>query len=276
MNSQIFFLKTWVFSFFLILSFDSYACYLSARYKYVSLSGPVTFLLEELNLLNDSALTAISKFHEVKDFKKDKVGGGIFLSESKLNEWKNHVVFYDESRDLEKTLMMGNQMILVKMKSRGLDPFQATMSSMNLLRPYLMNCANKLVDIEKKLNEIEQKLISSSKRNENHYFFLGELTKEKLPSLLILDGPVMSLKKHQMIKTYESTLYYIYWSEKELEKVFDQEGFYWGLNESKIPQLKSKNISKNKSNLYYRGVLIPGITQVKFLDEFFKTFLNKI
>ena len=59
------------------------------------------------------------------------------------------------------------------------------------------------------------------------------------------------------------------WSEKEMEPHFKNEAaYFWGLNESKTNQWVLKKISQKKRNIFFRGTLIPGITQVRFLSKF--------
>src|SRR3989338_4221692 len=151
----------WLMPLLSLWVFESFAnCRLNPDFNYVSLSGPISFLLEELKLLNDPKMKVVSTFHEVEGFKGERVGGGVFLSESKVKEWKNHVIFYDESRELEKTLKFGLGIQLVKIQSRGLDPFAATNHSLNMLKPYLKFCANNLHALESQILAIKNSLIN--------------------------------------------------------------------------------------------------------------------
>ena len=80
----------------------------------ISLSGPITMLLEELGLLTDKNLKGISLFHPVNNFNGKKYGGGIFLGEKFFQEIGNSIIFYDQSRELNKLFSKKTTMSCLK------------------------------------------------------------------------------------------------------------------------------------------------------------------
>jgi hypothetical protein len=90
--------------FILLFKMQAFACELNSKYNYISLSGPVSMLMEFMGLSKDPSLKGISVFHPMKGFGGEKLGGGIFLSAKTFKKHKNNHVFYDESKELKKSL----------------------------------------------------------------------------------------------------------------------------------------------------------------------------
>ena len=65
----------------------------------VSLSGPMTHFLEELDLVRDENLKAISKFHPLKkEFKGEVLAGGLFLSPQVFHKYKDALIVFEKAK----------------------------------------------------------------------------------------------------------------------------------------------------------------------------------
>ncbi len=254
-----------LFIFFFIL--PTYACRLNT--ELVSLSGPVTMLLEELELLNDLKLMAISAYHPVsKKFNIKKLPGGIFLGKKVLGEFDpNTVVIFDQSFELKKSLNYYFKKKIIEVDTRGVDPFVAYDRSKKKLLPYLINCELRLRKIDKDVAAIKAIDVHFQK-NETYLFYLGELSlsKKKPELLMVNDGPIKWLVNFKVLKTYPSDLAYVTWSKKILKKIKSKKEF--GLLNGTTDTLKVVKVLDSQFNLYYRGLLIPGLRQVYFLKDF--------
>ena len=259
---------------FLVTHFsNSFACGLSE--KIVSLSGPITMLLEEMDLLKENNLVAISSFHPVKnETNADVLMGGIFLSTKTLKSFDGATVFFDSSRDLEKVMKNQNLKNTVEVKTRGLSSTEAARLSIRLLEPRLKNCRTMLAEVKSKVKKLEEE-ISKAKKGKV-VFFLGDIT-HKLPThVMVNDGFVLDLIKAKKLSTYQSDLAYVVWSEKELKKYSDHH--FIGIHEKKSDSIYSAShmSSENRYNYSYPGILTPGISQVNFMLEFLRleSFFN--
>ena len=99
-------LKIFIVSFFMISPLKAKCTFRQDLKKVISLSGPMTVLLKEVGLLDHPALGGISVFNPVskEQFKKKIYPGGIFLANSTLKEFKDSVVFFDESQQVKNVL----------------------------------------------------------------------------------------------------------------------------------------------------------------------------
>ena len=110
---------------FLFLQNQSIACKLAK--PLVSLSGPVTMVLEELNLLEDPNLAAISVFHPINKKTSAKIlAGGVFLSKRTMESFQDKFVFFDKSMELKKNYKMAKIKNFAEINSLGLDSFELT------------------------------------------------------------------------------------------------------------------------------------------------------
>lgn len=237
----------------------------------VSLSGPMTHFLEELDLVRDENLKAISKFHPLKkEFKGEVLAGGLFLSPQVFHKYKDALIVFDKSREFKYLLEKSNHMNFLEIDSRDQDPFEV----INLLEVkalgFLKGCRSKLSDTSKKFKSLKEKLLTKNIEIKAN-FFLGSLS-GKLPETIIAnDGPVIFLRKFSGFSTYPSELAYVNWSMREFKR---QKGFVnIGLNEAKTEEFKVKEVKPNYFDISYRGVLTPGIRQAYFLGELFKLSL---
>ena len=250
------------FLFILIMSQAS-ACELSE--KVVSLSGPVTMVLEELDLLEDKNLLAISKFHPVRGISDEKIlAGGLFLSRKTLKKYQHSKIIFDKSRELRMLLSKDHKGQLVEVDTRDQDPFEAFNLSLVKLMNSFKNCHKEVEALNKKVSTINKyhKLKADFFKS---IFYLGEIG-DKFPDIAISnDGFVLFLKNHSEFKTYPSELSYSTWSKKIMKSLVSFNHF--GLMDSKSDKLIIKKEGDRKYNLSMRGILIPGIRQIYFLDQ---------
>lgn len=249
--------------FFLLMSANVFSCELKEN-QYLLLSSPITMLLEELDLLDSSHILAISSFHPVKESSKPRIGGGIFLSVKKLKEYDGAVVFFDESRELKKNLERSVEGTLVEVKSRGKDPFEVLSENIGQLAPYLYQCEKKIEKIKEWSLKVKKSY--AEKKTYPWIFFLGEVKKDELPKLIIgNDLFIAFLKKTNFIKTYDSELAYVSFSEKLFKNYAEYQKI--GLIEGKGDEVQIEKISKDKLNLSFRGIFSAGIRQIFFLEK---------
>lgn len=255
-------MKTVISFFFLIYSSSLISCEL--KQNIVSLSGPMTMMLEETKLLEKPQVLAISKFHPVKNSTKKRLAGGVFLAKKTMEEYRNAIIFYDKSKNLSNSL---GKVIpaenLIEINSREKDPFDVSIENLGILNRYVTNCSelnNLLVRLKK-----EKKQLSKLSFKKKAVFFLGTV-KKKLPQQVIAnDGVVLFLKKHNGLKSYPSTLAYVPWSQKILKKL---DGYsYIGMEDGSNDLLQRKDINHKRSDWKMRGIFIPGIRQVYLLKN---------
>lgn len=243
------------------------ACELKGDREYLSLSGPVTHLLEELDLLEDPSLKAISVFHSTKETKTPKVAGGIFLSPKTLSKYKNDVVFFDESAELEKSLKQNGIKGATEVATRGKGPFAANQLALEALRPRLKGCGERLAALDKRLAAIKKKASGINFGQKTYVFYLGKFQEGQRPPELVVvnDGFAKFLKEEAGMKTYPGELAYIPWSQRVLSGL--EEVVSIGAHESDNPELKVVEVEKGIFNFGMRGILSPGIKQVHFLER---------
>ena len=252
-----------VISLLLLFSMNSFSCELSE--KIVSLSGPITLLLEELDLLKDKNLLAISKFHPVeKKFNGQILAGGIFLSKKSLNAFKNVKMFFDKSREFKSLLKKSGVKKYIEIDTRDQDPFEAFNLSLVKIMNSLKGCHKTFEALEAKVSIIKSKL-KLNPNFERSIFYLGHI-KNKYPEIVIAnDGFVLGLKAFEKFKTYPSDLSYVTWSKKIMNKLKDFNRY--GVSEGKCNDINVLKVSDSNFNLSMRGVLTPGIRQVYFLER---------
>lgn len=260
---------------FLITLKGALACKLVPSKTYVSFSAPITHLLEELKLLEDKSLKAISNYHSVQNSKVRKVHGGIFLAPKKLMQMKDSIVFYDESRELSRTLKYSDVKGAVEVVTRDLDPFKAFDSSVQKLSPYLLGCNQVLRELKDKIDRINKEALKKNLPKKTFVFYLGKISKTgKKPKLLIAnDGIVKFLKEKLSMLSYPSNLSYVPPSSRILGGL--SKTISIGLYESR-DKLELTEVSTDTYNIGYPNSLKPGITQVYFLEEILKLKLFRV
>ena len=248
-------------------------CHLSPKYPgYVSLAAPISSLLEELELLGDPLLKAVSVFHSLERETSDKndfqLAGGIFLSPKTMERHKNAVIFFDESRELARSLKQNKVKAAVEISTRALNPFEANAVAVKALAPYLEGCGPRLQKLLAYEKLVQTKLKKMKFGNSPYIFFLGEIKKgQRPPELLIVnDGFVKYLKEELLMKTYPGELAYLSWSQKVLRSMRPFLAF--GVVEGESKALKIEQVSQGEFNLRMKGILSPGLGQVRFLEAF--------
>ncbi len=254
-----------VFSFLLLFLSSSFACHLNSKFQYISLSGPVTMLLQEMNLLNDPSLKAISKFHTISSnkFKRERLAGGLFLSPKVFQNYSEPIVFFDESLELRRT-MNSLEVKKLEIQTRNINQWQIHEKVVTELKPYLRACEKNMKEISQSLNKIKTKIQNEEKFKSTFFFYLGELQNRTKPQLVITnDLFVKTLKTNKKLETYPSQMDYVTWSQK-ISKKFEnviEIGISEGLDYNLI------KIADKKFNITGPGSLTPGISQLYFIDK---------
>ena len=257
-----------IVSFSLLYNLNVFGCEL--KKNSVVLSAPIVYLLEELDLLKDPKLKAITSFSKVGAHKAEVLGGGIFLSKQTLKKYKKNTFVLDKSFELEKTLSRAKISNFIIYETLNETPFQAVEKGLSIVRQLSERCDQKINQLKTKISKIQNKLKNLPKRKA--IFFLGAIEKDGTlpPQIIGRDGFVLYLIENDLIDTYKSDLAYISWSQKELNKYRD-DFLFIGLLDRENIQLDQYKISNKRYNLYFDGVFSPGIKQVYFLN-----FLSKI
>ncbi len=244
-------------SFILFIITPLWACEL--KQDTVSLSAPITGILEFMNLLESPKLHAISLFHPVRETKKEKLSGGLFLSQKTIDRFKQHVVYFDESRELKERLKLIDQKIEISTRSQ--TPFTVTRLGLEKLKSNLVNCDEKMSQLLSWVKD-EEEWHRGQSRLPKSYFFLGPINLDRWPEYVIVrDGFVLSLIESKKLETFESELSYVRWGEKWKKTVKDERLI--GLAEDKSSRVEK--IAPNVFNFYYPGALTPGVYQIRFL-----------
>ncbi len=254
----------------IFFSFSSYSCELLE--KTYSLSGPVTLLLEELDLLNSSKLLGISKFHPVKQKYNGKtLGGGLFLSKKTSDQFKDKILVYDKSRELAKILQKVSTKKTYQLDTRGESASEAFAKTSELVKKITVGCEKKLYLLKGKVQQVlrQVKLTGKKKRV---LFYLGRINSKYPETIIANDGFVKELRLRRSFETYPTDLAYVYWSQKIHN---DLKGFlHIGIVEGDSDQIQVQKVRKDTYNLSMRGVLTPGLSQVYFLQKFTQLQLN--
>lgn len=253
-----------------LISLNAFTCEL--KEKVVSLSGSVTFTLEHLGLLKDNNLKAISVFHPIKEnsFQGEVLGGGLFLSFKHMNtHYQGMKIFFDQSRELSRMFKRLKKSNNIEVKTADLDPFQVYESTLKSIKPSLNNCEKRINDLNKEIAAIKGRVIAK-KFTPTMFFYLGsfQVNGNSPKMLMVNDGPVRFLKENTLIETYPSELSYVTWSQKILKQF--PKAIHIGLDNGNYDKIEMLRLSTKKMTLKYRGLLIPGISQIFFLDKFSK------
>ena len=239
--------------------------------KVFSFSGPITVLLQELNLLKSPKLKGISVFHPVneKDFSGKFYPGGIFLSHNSLQELSSGVVFFDESQDLRKLFNSQKKISGVEVKTRNMIPLNAFEEGIRLLSPYLSHCESALEKMRKEVTLLQEELLRKVPENLTAVFYMGEIRGGRRPELLMVnDGVVKWLLENKKITSYPSTLRNVNWSSKIMRSL-PEKSFHVGVVDSGKDKIVKMKRSSREMTFYYPGALIPGISQLRAFTYFF-------
>lgn len=230
-------------------------------------------LLEDLNLLEDKNLKAISIFHPVMNFSGERLGGGIFLSSKVLKKMINPILFYDSSRELKRSLDKMRKIETIEVDTRKMNVYDATTYSLHILKPYLRNCKKQVLTWKKKIDQIQIEINAARLKKNKLLFFIDAIKNvNKLPpTILVQDSIVLSLLESKKIRTYKTPLSYVAWSAKKIKNNYGDYiriGLVNHLNE----KLEVQKLDEKNYNVFYRGILIPGVRQLYFLHQFLGLF----
>ena len=246
----------------LIISFPVFSCEFKQQFKIGLYSGAIVDVINEIGLNKSNQISFYSHYFPINNQKADKIQGGIFVSKKKLSQYEANLVFYDDSTDLEKVFHSLRIDSLESIKTSGKTPFEVLVDNIKILEKYTENCEKKFESLKSFAKKVKKKKIKQSRV----IFFLGEITEEKLPPMIMLhDGFVEYLIKNKIIQSYQSPLSYVTWSEKLMKEYVNGDYLYIGLN-SKSVDFETERINENKMNIYSRYALQPGLSQIKFLE----------
>ncbi|MEX0797930.1 MAG: hypothetical protein WD025_00700 [Bacteriovoracaceae bacterium] len=264
--------------YFLALPHKAWACSFKEGLEVLSFSGPVTTLLEELALLKDPALKAVSTFHPVETEKIKKIAGGIFVSPKVLSQFNEPVIFFDQSSELEKALSQNKFKKLVEITTRDMDPFAANQAALEAINPFLEGCSNKVKSLKDEMKKIKAAWKKINLPPATFVFYLGSFKKGQRPPELVIanDGFVKFFKKQKKARSYPGNLAYLPWSKKILSRL--KNPAHIGIHESEKEGILIERVEEGVFNIGYKGVLTPGIRQALFLkslvdSDFFGKFL---
>lgn len=255
------------FCFFFFVN-SSFGCEFKKNVNLINLSGPMTVLLKEFNLLGSPQLKGLSSVFnlDLNGFKGEIFSGGIFLSKSSWKKIKNPFVVFDQSYELEKDLNQSH-VPNIKVVTRDLDPFLAHQEVAKVFLKITDQCEDKIKKLDSEIDNISKRLINTSKNLGLHIFFLGRIGKDKkFPELVINDNIVLYLKKLNWIETYKSQLAYIPWSSKILSSLKKDTKFIGLSDKSQETKLYAQIIEKNYLNLFHPQMHIPGLSQIRLLE----------
>jgi hypothetical protein len=249
----------------LFISGFAHACDFRSEITQVySLSGPVTVALKNIGLLSSSKLKGISVFNPVSagEFKGKFLPGGVFLSREMVEQLKNSLVFFDESRDLKKMFNSIQTVTSREIVSRGLSPQVVTELIITTLRPFTVSCESQFALFQAKSEKIGENILKRLPEKFSAVFLLGEIKADRLPELVIAnDGIVKWLREKRKLATYPSDLAYVNWSSKimnELPKTY----LKIGIKDSGTKMIREiKKVDDKTFNLTYPGSLVPGVSQ---------------
>ena len=247
------------------------SCDFSSEVKSVySLSGPVTLILKDLGLIKSKKLKGVSIFHPVakKDFQGIFLPGGVFLSHETIKGLAGSVLFYDESRELNRIFSRYEGIRAVEIKTRSLTPMEVMKVMEKQLNHYLVGC--NLEKITHHLNMRLEELKKLARKDSTFLFFLGLIQNNKYPELVIVqDGIVKWMIQEKLIKTYPSELAYVNWSARILNNL-PKDTYKVGLRDSGSSMETELKKDNHTINLTYPGALIPGGGQVEAMIYLFK------
>lgn len=254
--------------FFFSLIFWGASCFSACRLEQemVSLSGPMTMLLEEMDLIKDPKLLAISKFHPVKNAHgKTRLAGGLFLSPKIFHQYSKSLIVFDKSREFKYLLKKSQHNLSLEIDSRDQDPFEVMNYLLLKLREMTKGCRQNIKKMQKLSQQIKEQIVKQAIPLKA-VFFLGSI-QTRLPEIVMNnDGFVMFLRRKQLVESYPSPLAYVNWSQKELGRLNNY--LFVGLGTAGTDKLEIQKKGERRYNLLFRGLLIPGIRQIKFLQQY--------
>ena len=250
-------------------------CHLSVP-KLAILSAPVATVLNALGLLNRPEIVVASHVLGLNAFnpKTKLLPHTLFLSGQSLKELEGTVVFYDQSRELKKTLKNVAVQKLIEVKTRDLDPFEVVDLIVKQLLPLTDQCQEEFATFAKLMSDTKVKCQNLQIPSGVLIFLLGDWKSGgAMPELMMNnDGPMIFLRKNMSRTYYPSTLAYLAPSQKILEKLKAKERLLFvGLSSQDrhtfVSDVRTNADGSKVLNIFRPEFLIPGFPQVMFLFE---------
>lgn len=256
---------------FIFFSTSSIACKLTL--PVVNLSGSLTMIMDEIGLLDDPKLRAVSSYYinesKARSHTVDLLMGGIFLSPKIMKKYKKAFFLIDESKELRQQfqkLNLKNEIL----KTRGLTPIQAIKASFNLLEKVSQGCTKRMKALLKAVDKQVADIKKVKWDKERIFFFLGSMKAGFPQMLMVNDGFVKYLRDKFGLKTYPSTVAYSGWSQKKIEQIHDENTIYMGLvadSDLHESSYDFKHLRKNEWDANARYLLVPGLGQLDFVHR---------
>lgn len=233
--------------------------------KVVSLSSSVTHLFKKLQ--RDQNLKAVSAHHLIsKRFSGTKIPGGIHFSGKTLESFKDTLIFYDQSFELERVLKNNNIKNIQSVKTLMDNPFQQLDTVITQISPLLVNCQNQIMSIQKQYLKLQKKIDEMPRLKKRYIFHLGEVGGHPKTWKLFLTNDLFLayLRKANKITTYPSDLAYTVPAQKIMNELKAETVIMIGLLES--DDYLTTKVQSNSYNISGPASLQPGVTHLDFFN----------
>lgn len=265
-------MKPLLFSLIFLFSFHTLAEECKLKAPLYSLSGPVSTVLRELNLLRDPNLKGISLFNPIPqdEYLGPRFGGGLFLSRREDKIFGKDEVIYDQGRELNryfkerKSLSQGIQTV-------GSTPREVVQFVLDILDSRLLGCNKKIELFKLRMKTLEKRKFLKTRKI---IFFLGQIGMNlRYPETVYgQDGFILEMTRTRQIQTYPSPLHYIRWSQKVIQSL-DKDFIFVGISEPKDQKQKIfQKIDDKHFNIIFPGALTPGLTQLELIEFIVENF----
>jgi hypothetical protein len=257
-------------------------CQFQTNIKVVSLSAPITYLLQRLDLIHSPQLQAVSDFHHIEQEHKNlkRVPGGEFISQQLVKQWEGHIVWYDQSNRLSQIFARNPKVKSIEISTRELNWEQSFNNVTKALSPYLnAQCETELVQLHTKMSQDLDHLKKSRIKPLSAIFFVGEcIENQPLPKMVMLqDGVLKDLLSTGTVQSFNSPLAYLMWSEKDLADFKRSHNPMFICLNAK-PKMELKQLAKNHIwNFSHPHILNPGFPQLEaFIGLFAQLKINNL
>jgi hypothetical protein len=233
--------------------------------KIFSLSGATSIALRDYGMLKNRVVKGISVFNPIgsDEFSGKRYPGGIFLAPGVFQEFSGGVIFYDESRELERILSPMSSIQGIEIKTRNLTPLEVSKYVKEKLKPFLESCEKEESVFLLKTKSLEEKLLNFIPSQKTEVFYLGSIFERHPPEMLMVnDGVVKLLVDKKKIRTYTSPLAYVSWSTKLMQNL-PADTLHIGIIDSGEKKTIKFIKKENKVDLTYPGALVPGLSQLE-------------
>jgi hypothetical protein len=243
------------------------ACTFKSEVKRViSLSGSMTVLMKNTGLIHDKKFYGISVFNPVDErtFKGKVFPGGLFISQSALQDFSGSIVFYDKGTQIKKILSsQKNISATVEVSTRDLLPMEVVERVISLAAPYVSGCDEAFDQFKFKSLALQNLLFKKIPPNFKVIFFMGAFRGENFPEFVISnDGVVKLLKTKKIIQSYPSDLAYVNWSARVMSEL-PKDTLFVAIADPGMKHRKEIKRSSQRMTVTYPGALVPGHSQLE-------------